>query len=210
MLTIYITRHGETQWNKEGRLQGWGDSELTEKGLENAIRLGERLSATPIDVIYTSPSGRAVQTSKLVRGDRDIPIAYEHDFKEINLGDWEGKQQDEIVQDHEQEYTHFWNAPHLYDHRPHNGEGLADFKQRVELALKKLTVDHEDGSILIVAHAGVIKALFSTIMGIPTERFWDDPFIHGTSLTVVHWNGEKFDVELVGDTGHINGAPKQK
>jgi len=96
MLRIYLTRHGETQWNIEKRLQGWKDSELTEKGVNNALKLGERLLNIEFNSIYTSPSQRAYQTAKYVSLGREISIYTDGNLKELNFGDWEGQKQEEI------------------------------------------------------------------------------------------------------------------
>lgn len=203
MLNKYFTRHGETKWNKENRLQGWKDSELTEKGVQNACMLGARLNKTKFNVIYTSPSERAYKTALYVKSERDIPIIVESDLKEIFFGEWEGKTQEEIEHEFKNEYFNFWNAPKLYNHEPHNGESLAEFKKRVERVIRGIIEENSNGNILIVTHAVVIKAIFSIVLDIPTEKMWEPPFIHGTSLTVFNWNGEKFDVQLLGDTAHL-------
>jgi probable phosphoglycerate mutase len=67
-------------------LQGWKDSPLTKKGSEHAILLGKRLADIPFLTIYTSPSGRAVQTAKLIRLERDISIVKKEGLKELNFG----------------------------------------------------------------------------------------------------------------------------
>ncbi len=204
MVTIYLTRHGETEWNIEKRLNGCKDSPLTENGVNNARRLGMRLRETEFEKIYTSPSLRAVHTAECLCLDRDIAMIKEQNLKEINLGEWEGKTKAEIEPDFKKEFSDFWNAPENYDHRPHNGEGLSEFKQRVEVALKKIIAENKNGNILIVTHAVAIKAILTLIMGIPTAKMWDPPFIHGTSLTIFEWDGKEFDVKLLGDTSHFD------
>lgn len=74
MVTLYITRHGETEWNCEERMQGWLDSNLTEKGENNARLLGQRLENTNFAAIFSSPSGRTKATANLIRGDRNSYI----------------------------------------------------------------------------------------------------------------------------------------
>jgi broad specificity phosphatase PhoE len=73
MIKLYITRHGETIWNTEKRMQGWLDSNLTENGKKNAEALGERLKDIEFEAIYSSPSQRTKTTTELVKGDRAIP-----------------------------------------------------------------------------------------------------------------------------------------
>jgi len=69
MLTLYITRHGETVWNTQKRMQGWKDSPLTETGRQNAFSLGERLAHIPFRAVYSSPSGRTKETASLICGE---------------------------------------------------------------------------------------------------------------------------------------------
>ena len=205
MLTIYLTRHGETQWNIENRLQGSKDSQLTDKGIQNAIMLGNHLRNIDFTAIYSSPLERALRTAKYIKLEKDVPIYTIEDLKELNFGDWEGKSKDEIeaVDNYKNEYHNFWHKPHLYNHKPHNGEGLITFKNRVEEALGKVITDNNDGNILIVTHAVVIKAILSFTMNISTDKMWDPPFIHGTSLTIFQWDGERFNFKVIGDTSHF-------
>ncbi|WP_280770786.1 histidine phosphatase family protein [Salipaludibacillus daqingensis] len=203
MVTIYVTRHGETEWNRENRLQGWKDSPLTTKGVENAVKLGKRLQTTDINAIYTSPSERALHTAEHISRGRDIPINKNSSLKEIYFGDWEGKNKDEITRNSSVEFSNFWRAPHLYNHELHNGEGLTDFKHRVRKVIQELINNHNHERILVVTHAVVIRAIMSYMMEIPTEKMWDPPFIHGTSLSVFQWDGETFHVQSLGDTSHF-------
>ncbi|MEN1937383.1 histidine phosphatase family protein [Paenibacillus sp. 102] len=203
MLTIYLVRHGETQWNTENRLQGWKNSPLTEKGIRNAKLLGKRLSNIEFCAVYSSPNERTIQTAKYICSGRNIPIITDENLKEISYGEWEGKTKEEIEKNFKKEYFHYWNAPHLYDHRPHKGEGINDLKKRVENVLNKILAENPSGNVLIVSHAATIKALLLYTMNISTEKMWDPPFIYGTSLTVFHWDGKRFLFEMVGDTSHF-------
>jgi probable phosphoglycerate mutase len=209
VLNIYITRHGETQWNKENRLQGWRDSELTDNGIRNATALGERLGQTKFQAIYSSPIERAVKTAKLICSDRKIPILFEDSLKEINLGDWEGKVKEEIEENSKQAFFDFWNAPHLYNHEPHQGESLSALKSRVEHVINKIIAENNDGNVLIVTHGVTIRAILSYLMNIPTEKWWDGPFIEGTSLTLAQYDGISFQVKMIGDTSHIRMEAKK-
>ena len=73
-MKLYITRHGETQWNTEKKMQGWQNSDLTGQGIENATRLGERLKDVDFSNIYSSPLGRAMDTANHIKGDRNKRI----------------------------------------------------------------------------------------------------------------------------------------
>ncbi|RCW50249.1 histidine phosphatase family protein [Paenibacillus prosopidis] len=183
MLTLYITRHGETEWNIQKRMQGWSDSELTQKGIENAISLGNRLMDVNFTAIYSSPSRRTAKTSKLIRGDREIPITFDDQLREINMGYWEGKTQTYIKDNYPNEYQAFWEMPHLF--KPCGGESFDTFMDRVFSVFDKIISENKKGSVLVVTHSVVIKAVLSSFKRLPLEKLWEPPFINGTSLTIV-------------------------
>jgi alpha-ribazole phosphatase len=201
MLTLYLTRHGETAWNVEKRMQGWKDSPLTEKGENDAKALRKRLETVDFEAIYTSTSKRAVDTAHLVRGERKIPIYYEENLREIYLGDWEGKTHEEIKQFDKDGFDCFWNNPHLYS--PKNGESFEDVQKRAFAAIERIAALHPSGNVLIVTHAVVLKTLLANFKKLPIEQLWGPPFLHGTSLTVVNVNEGEYRVLLEGDVSHL-------
>lgn len=203
MLTIYLTRHGETEWNTQNRLQGWKNSPLTDKGIKGAQLLGERLSNIDFNVIYTSPSERAFQTANYIRSGRDIPVLTDENLKEMSYGDWEGKTRNELKQKFKKEFYNFSNDLNLYNHQSHKGESLTDIKQRVEDVLKRIHAENTSGNILIVTHGVTLKIILACTMDVPIEKIWNSPFIHNTSLTVFHWNGERYKFDMIGDTSHL-------
>lgn len=200
MVTLYITRHGETVWNREKRMQGWLDSDLTEKGEENAKSLGEKLKNTDFTAIFSSPSGRTKATTKLIRGDRDIPIIYDENLKEINMGDWEGKELLSIKEMYPLEYESFWNTPHLY--KPVGGETFEETQERAIQVLNRIENNYKSGNILIVTHSVVIKCLLNLFKNSNIENLWDPPYIHDTSLTIVELNKTGNKIILEGDLSH--------
>ena len=202
-MRIYLTRHGETIWNKESRLQGWKDSDLTTIGEKNATALGHRLKEIDINKIYTSSSVRAVHTANLIRGSRDIPIQKVEELKEIYFGLWEGRTKESIVAEYKSEYHHFWNSPHLYNPFYHEGESLQELQTRALSALHMIIELHKSGSVLIVTHAVVIRVLLSYILSLSFEELWKPPFIHGASLSILEYDEGKFVVKELGDTNHL-------
>jgi broad specificity phosphatase PhoE len=148
MLTLYITRHGETEWNTQKRMQGWSDSELTENGKKNAKCLGARLKDINLTTIYSSPSNRTIKTAKLISSARNIPIIINDNLKEIKMGEWEGKTISYLEQTYPNEYFSFWNTPLLY--KPMKGETFRDLQSRVIEALNQIQKDNSSGHVLIV------------------------------------------------------------
>ncbi|MEK3886654.1 histidine phosphatase family protein [Bacillus sp. FSL K6-3431] len=200
MLTLYITRHGETEWNIQKRMQGWGDSQLTENGIRNAVCLGKRLNEIDLDAIYLSPSKRTRLTAELICKDRNIPIIFDENLKEIDIGDWEGKTQSYIEENYPNEYHSFWNTPHLYTSL--NGENFIDLQGRVLKSLNAIREKNTSGNVLIVTHSVVIKMLLAFFKNSPLEKLWEPPFIYDTSLTVVELREQDNRIVLEGDLSH--------
>jgi broad specificity phosphatase PhoE len=201
MLTLYLTRHGETEWNVQKRMQGWQDSPLTEKGRKDAVLLGKRLESVELDAIYTSTSGRTVETAELIRGERLIPMYHHENLREINLGDWEGKTHDEITEFDPIAYEHFWNKPHLY--LPERGERFIDVQTRALNVIQDIVNRHPSGNVLVVTHGVVLKTLIAYFKNMPLAELWTPPFMHGTSLTIVQAANGTFELVTVGDVSHL-------
>ncbi|WP_085507207.1 histidine phosphatase family protein [Thalassobacillus devorans] len=200
MLRLYITRHGETEWNVQKRMQGWANSELTDNGVENARILGENLKSTAFDAVYSSPSKRTRKTTELILGGRELPVTYEDKLKEIHVGDWEGQTKEFIEENYGDAYHYFFNKPHLYE--SFNGESFFELRERVEEFLEQLKRTHSSGNILVVTHSVFIKSLLAVVKGLPVEKLWGPPYIQDTSLSIVEMDGEAYHVIVEGDVSH--------
>jgi broad specificity phosphatase PhoE len=199
LLKLFITRHGETIWNVEKRLQGWKDSDLTETGVNNAISLGETLNETVFQAVYASPSKRTINTAKLIMGNKEVPINLNERLREINMGDWEGRTHNEVAETDADAFHSFWNAPHTYTAL--KGENFTAVQQRAIEVINHIQASHSTGNILIVTHTVVIKCLLAYFKGLPLEKLWDPPYIHDTSLTVIEID-DKSKIIMEGDISH--------
>lgn len=201
-MKIYITRHGETEWNQAGKMQGWKNSNLSEKGIANAKRLGAHLKDVDFDRIYSSPLERTLETAKYIRGDKTTEIIVEEGLKEMGFGVWEGMERTAIEDRYPTVYDHFWHKPHLYT--PIDGESFEQLFDRVRKALKNI-VENSRGSshVLIVAHAVVIKAIFAIVKNLPLEEFWHPPYMHDTCLSVIEANNNDLKFILEADISHL-------
>ncbi|KHE71425.1 histidine phosphatase family protein [Halobacillus sp. BBL2006] len=200
MTTIYVTRHGQTEWNLEGRMQGREDSPLTPLGKDQARWLGDRLREVPFSSIHTSSSGRAKQTANWIKGERELPIIESDRWKEIHLGPWEGKLKEEIEGEHNEKFRHFWEHPQLYS--PDDGESFQDVMERAGSEIEKLARLSNGEPVLLVTHAVVLKALMAYVLDKPLEDFWSGAYMHSTSLTIIEKVDGSWKVKLEGDTSH--------
>lgn len=155
---IYLTRHGETEWNIEKRLQGRGDSPLTENGIQRAKELRDRIKNIDIDVIYSSPIKRALNTANILRGNKNIDIITDDSLMEMCFGDYEGKKIDIIQKENPN-----WDIKLIMQGNVEicapNGENLKEVRERISKLMNKIIAENIGKSILIVTHGITLKAL---------------------------------------------------
>lgn len=200
MLNVYVLRHGETEWNAEKRMQGRLDSALTEKGINDARLLGERLKEIDFQRIISSPSNRTMQTAQLVKGEKPNLIETDERLMEIDLGEWQGQVEGDIKERYPIQFDLYWNQPALYESV--GGESFLDVKERVSLFLRDLERRNHSGNILVVTHAVVVKALYLLCRNATVNEIWDPPFIHGTSLTIIRMHDGNKELLLEGCMAH--------
>lgn len=199
--TLYLTRHGQTEWNLEGRLQGRKDSPLTEKGERHAGWLGESLADVPLDAIYSSSSPRAVRTAEILRGKRPIQLHAVEDLQEVDMGHWEGRTGADIEAGSRDEYEAFWKEPHRYE--PTNGgESFVQLGNRVVPAIERILNENHGRSILVVTHAAVLNLLMTAFNGQAISEMWKPPILESTCLCKVVYGPGGMNVELHGDVSH--------
>jgi len=142
-------RHGETEENKKGIIQGQMEGKLTIEGIQQIQQLALRLKNENIDVIYSSDLARAIETAKeIVKYHEDIPITYTKELRERNLGELEGKNM----------RFGTWNTLSKIS----NGESLYDLRNRAKKFLRKILKENYSNN-LIVSHNGFIAMLISVI-----------------------------------------------
>jgi broad specificity phosphatase PhoE len=149
--TIYLARHGETEWNAQGRWQGHEDTALNERGREQARELATRLADVPFAAVYSSDLSRARETAEIVVSGRDLPIATDPRLREIDVGSWQGLTNAEL------------------DGRERDGETLEAFRDRVLAAFRDLGERHNGENVLVVAHGGCARTIQRHLLGEPLE-----------------------------------------
>ena len=202
MLTIYITRHGQTEWNIQSRMQGWADSPLTVAGIEAATQLGKRLQDVPLDAVYCSTSGRTIHTAQLILGNRTTPLIQKEDLREINVGEWQGMLSSEIERDFTEQVKTYYERPSQFEAT--SGESFHILKERVLRAVGEISTAHPNGHVLIVTHGVVKKCLINHFSGAQMDSLWDPPFIHGTSLTMLEIDTNRRELTMIGDMSHAD------
>lgn len=168
-MKIYLVRHGETDWNQAGLLQGQTDIALNAQGLEQAREAAERLKEVPFEIAFCSPLIRAKRTAETIIGDRKITLTTDERLRELNFGPWEGVDIRTIKDAASQPFTN----PGSYI-PPEGAESFAQLYKRsgefVDQVLLPLEGTYE--TVLVVAHGGVNRSILNPILNIPVDDFW--------------------------------------
>jgi broad specificity phosphatase PhoE len=168
MALLYLVRHGETTWNREGRFQGQADAELSERGREQAGLVAERLARADLGLVVTSDLRRAHDTARLVAEEAGAPIVLEPGFRELSFGAWQGYTRKEIEARFGPAFAEYLKDPD--NGRPEGGETFPEAIARVRTAADRLLADHQEGRMAWVMHGGSIRALLCSYLGWPAPR----------------------------------------
>lgn len=198
--TIYITRHGQTEWNVDHRMQGHKDSALTPLGVQQAEWLSRGLADKHLDVVYASSSPRAQRTAEIVRAERDIPLQTCKEFMEIGVGVWEGRNSAELEAYYPDQYCYFWEDPEKF--KVDGSETFVEVATRALGKLQQILEEHEGQTVLIVTHSVVLKLLMAHFEGRALHKLWDLPYIYPTCLSRIDFTDGVAEILLHGDTSH--------
>jgi broad specificity phosphatase PhoE len=170
MKEIYVFRHGETDWNKAGRMQGHADIPLNETGREQALVLQDYFAKHPIEVILCSDLGRAQETARIARGSLQIPIVIDPRQRETKLGDAEGLTREQIATQMHPDIWHKWHTfPEHWDHRFPNGESKKEHLERIRGGLLDFLAKTSYTKIGLSSHGGSMRRLLHSLRPDVTE-----------------------------------------
>lgn len=166
--TIFLVRHGETEWNKQNRLQGNKDSPLTASGIKQACAVKKSLEQFVIDHAYVSPLKRARDTLEIILEDRKLEVAVRENLREINLGPWEGKTHQETALSHPDEYVAFWQRPDIFN-LP-GADTFQGLQNRIVEELESIFTEGKNKNILVVSHWIAIKVTLAHYSSTPLSH----------------------------------------
>lgn len=232
MAGIYIVRHGETEWNAEGRIQGHTDIGLSDRGREQARDTARRLAEVPFAVAYSSDMSRTRDTARIILGERDIPLHSVPELREYHKGVFEGL----TVQQYRQRYPEQYRASLVNDpdFAPTGGETIRQSTARLTEFVAGLGLTpglgpesaSESGSesasasasasaseseglrpeddVLIVGHGGSLRSCIVALLQLPLEANWKF-VMQNCALSVIHTYPDNAVLHLYNDTSHLNG-----
>jgi probable phosphoglycerate mutase len=165
MPTVLLARHGETTWNREGRLQGWAPTPLTDRGHSQARSLARAVTAEyALDRVYASDLRRARQTAAYVE-ELGHDVAFEPSWRERDIGRYQGLLAEDFYE-RKPEYSLERTGRDAFDARPEGGESLRDLRERVRSGWMDLQSSlAADETALVVAHGGPLQLLVGDVAG---------------------------------------------
>lgn len=181
--TLYMARHGETDWNRTGRFQGRTDVPLNDAGRAQAELLAGRLASLGIGAVMSSDLSRARQTAEIVARELELPFVHvEPDLRERGYGVFEGLTRDECIA----RYPDEWNGyPHV---EPPGAEPRAEVVHRVVRGLTRVAeavaLEHE--TLLVVSHGAAMRAFLEGALGLSVP-----PVPNTAAYEIVH-DGRSF------------------
>jgi len=164
---ILLARHGESDWNAQGRWQGHADRPLTETGRIQAECLADRLAETPIDVIYSSDLRRAADTARIVGERLGTPVRLDAELREVDVGSWQGLSREDVENRSPEAFRRWRDGGTGWEH----GETYEAMAERVMAALRRIACAHPDGHLLLVSHGGAIRAIHAAALGIGVSEY---------------------------------------
>ena len=198
----YLVRHGETNWNEQGRIQGHTDVPLNDCGRRQISLLAKRLAGHSFSTVYASDLSRATESAQALIGCRGLPIQTDADLREFDYGRWEGLTVRQAEKENPRVFKELIRSGDEGFAAP-GGEDTSQLLERVGHFCERVSRRHDaEEDLLIVAHAGSIRALVICLLELKKADFWRfgvDP----TSLSAISNHPGGSVLELWNDTSHL-------
>lgn len=167
MTTIYLARHGESDWNAANRFQGHSDRPLTDLGRQQAQALGELVAAENVEAIYSSPLKRALETARIVAVRSGLEVVEDEDLREVDTGSWSGLSRAEVQERFPEGFDRWTSGGAGWE----DGESYEEMAERVLAAVNRIAAAHPGGRVLIVSHGGPIRAIQGAANGMDIDEY---------------------------------------
>jgi probable phosphoglycerate mutase len=204
MLSLYLVRHGQTDFSLANKFCGSIDPPLNATGLKMAEALGAKYGGEGWAGIYASPRLRARQTAEPTASRAGLEILVEDGLREIAYGEWEGRSEAEVEAD-DAERFHAW-AAHPALVAPPGGETAVQIAARAGAAIDAIRARHTDGKVLVVSHKATLRILVCALMGIELDRFRARIAQKVCAVSIVDFKKSGPMLTVLGDTSHLPPA----
>ena len=201
---LFLVRHGRSDFSSNDMTQTprglQFDPPLDELGREQAALLAKRLLVMePPAAVYCSPFRRARETVAPFAERAGVEVRYDDDLVEANIGEWESKSFEEILENDGRLLHRLRNQEPIWRHAP-RAEDLSSFRDRVGAAIERIVDRHPEGNLIVICHGGVINVYLGPLLGLSQEMFF---LPENTSLNSVLIDGPDRRVRFLNDVLHL-------
>jgi len=194
MPDVYMTRHGETEWNLQIRMQGRNNSPLTDAGIAGACLLKEQIKDIPFTECYASPLPRALHTASILIGGRPVRLVPEKRLAEMDLGIWEGVRMEDARAAYPETFQNFRTHPDIFT-PVSGGENFYDVVSRAQSFLKSMELlKPADAPVLAVTHGILLQAIMMLCEGRDMSTLRSGQTVDQTRLFHIRHDGLKWHV----------------
>jgi len=197
---ILLVRHGETDWNATGRLQGQSDTPLNAVGHEQARRAAQRLACEPVRGLYSSDLARAFQTATIIGQTSGLTVVTSPRLRERRYGAWEGLTAAEIQAQYPEQFA-AWRA-RVVDFAPPQGETRSQLLSRALAELNAIARRHTGEMAVVVTHGGLCYVLIHHIFGGFNGDRQEFTFANA-SIHILEATADRWSVISVNETAHL-------
>ncbi|AWK13836.1 2,3-diphosphoglycerate-dependent phosphoglycerate mutase GpmB [Candidatus Fukatsuia symbiotica] len=207
MLQVYLVRHGETEFNTDGRIQGCSDSPLTIQGKNQINSVAERVRSEGITHVISSDLGRTKQTAEIIANICRCELSFDSRLRELRMGELEGCKIDSLTKEQESWRRHMVDG--TVDARvPGGGESMAELASRMRSALDSCHNLPPGSRPLLVSHGIALSCLINTLLGLPAHSERRLRLRNGSLSRVDYqqslWLADGWIVESTGDVAHFS------
>ena len=171
MVELWLIRHGQTDWNVEGRFQGSADVPLNNNGCAQAKSLAEKLNGHAFAAVYSSHLKRANKTAQVLASAINLPVFIDDRLREISQGDWEGILFTDIKEQYPDEIVERKMNPQQF--RPPGGETVEEVARRVLQAINEIAAKYSGKKVLVISHGLALSTLICMAKNLPLSEAYD-------------------------------------
>jgi len=198
---MIFVRHGQTVWNAESRYQGHSDTDLSEVGRLQALRVADRLKCEPISAVYSSDLRRASDTAAMIAERHGLDVQTDVRLRECEFGEWEGLTVTQIKERYAEIYR-IYQVDSVTQRAP-KGERLESLVARVGEAIDEIAERHPDDTVVVAGHGGTVHAAVCYMLGASLYTFRKIR-IDNCSITTLSLDPDgRWLLEALNDTCHL-------
>ncbi len=207
MTKLVLVRHGQTEWNIDGKFQGQSDVQLSEEGIRQAEALAQNFPVESVDAIYCSDLTRARTTAECIARRFGLPVQPVKELRELSFGKWEGLTYQEIVSGWPDAMENFLRHPDIL--QVPNGETFPRLRERAMGFIEKVTAEADGKTLLIVAHGGILRTVLTVMLHMPLQYLWSIRQFN-TAVNIVRRDDGEWTIELLNSTAHLTRRVSEK